>query len=121
MRPKLDLAQNPFMRSLVCAVSSKRRKLGLTQGEVAARAGLVQSTVGAMESGERIPSVDSVYRILVAIDLPIAETFGAAHEAALQWKPEPIIPLPPHAPAAGEFQLTPYAAQLLARQKRWAA
>jgi transcriptional regulator with XRE-family HTH domain len=43
-----------------------RRRAGLTQRELAARAGVSQSVVGRIESGAVIPRVDTLDRLLAA-------------------------------------------------------
>ncbi len=43
-----------------------RRRAGLTQRELAARAGVAQSVVGRIESGAVIPRVDTLDRLLAA-------------------------------------------------------
>lgn len=43
-----------------------RRRAGLTQRELASRAGVTQSVVGRIESGAVIPRVDTLDRLLAA-------------------------------------------------------
>ncbi|MGH2653062.1 MAG: helix-turn-helix domain-containing protein [Actinomycetota bacterium] len=43
-----------------------RRRAGLTQRELAARAGVAQSVVGRIETGAVIPRVDTLDRLLAA-------------------------------------------------------
>ena len=43
-----------------------RRRAGLTQRELAARAGVAQSVIGRIESGAVIPRVDTLDRLLAA-------------------------------------------------------
>jgi transcriptional regulator with XRE-family HTH domain len=48
-----------------------RRRAGLTQTELAERAGTSQAAVSAYESGRRSPSVDTLVRILAATGLEL--------------------------------------------------
>lgn len=43
-----------------------RTRAGLTQAELAARAGTVQSAIAAYEAGARQPTVPTLYRLLIA-------------------------------------------------------
>lgn len=53
-------------------VREARRRAGLTQAELARRAGVPKSTVGRIESGARIPSVDMVERLVRAAGLDVS-------------------------------------------------
>ena len=48
------------------AIRGARRRAGLTQSELAARAGTSQATVSAYESGRKQPSVATLDRLLAA-------------------------------------------------------
>ena len=48
------------------AIRAARRRAGLTQGALAARAGTSQATVSAYESGRKQPSVATLDRLLAA-------------------------------------------------------
>ena len=47
-------------------VREARRRSGLTQAQLAARAGVPKSTVGRIESGARVPSTELVERLVEA-------------------------------------------------------
>ena len=49
-----------------------RRRAGLTQAELAARTGTSQATISAYESGRKRPSVDTLSRLLGAMDQRLA-------------------------------------------------
>ncbi len=53
-------------------VREARRRAGLTQAELARRAGVPKSTVGRIESGARIPSAEMVERLVRAAGLEVA-------------------------------------------------
>lgn len=50
-------------------LTSLRSKAGLTQGEVAEGAGVTAQFVSMLETNVRRPSVDTVERLIVALDL----------------------------------------------------
>ena len=52
-------------------VREARRRAGLSQAALAARAGVPKSTVGRIESGARTPSVDLVERLVRAAGLEL--------------------------------------------------
>jgi transcriptional regulator with XRE-family HTH domain len=51
---------------VVSIVREARRRSGLTQAELAQRAGVPKSTVGRIESGARVPSIKMVERLVRA-------------------------------------------------------
>jgi transcriptional regulator with XRE-family HTH domain len=57
--------------SLASIVREARRRAGLTQAELADRAGVPKSTVGRIESGARTPSTDLVERLVRAAGLEV--------------------------------------------------
>ena len=81
-----------ILRSLV---REARKRAGLTQMELAKRAGVPQSTVARVESGARTPSTDLVerlvratgYEIRVGLGEPDAET-AALFERTLRRTPQ---------------------------------
>ena len=52
--------------SIASIVREARRRAGLTQAELAERAGVPQSTIGRIESGTRVPSSEMVERLVDA-------------------------------------------------------
>src|SRR3954468_3148472 len=74
---------------------SARGRAGLTQGELAARAGTSQATISAYESGSKQPSVATFSRLLAAagarlsvesVDAPVREPSRAElAQAARPW------------------------------------
>jgi transcriptional regulator with XRE-family HTH domain len=52
-------------------VQEARRRAGLTQRELAARAGTSQSAIARIERGRQIPSLETLQRILRACDLDL--------------------------------------------------
>ena len=57
--------------SISSLVKEARRRAGLTQAELARRAGVPKSTVGRVESGTRVPSSEMVERLVRAAGLNV--------------------------------------------------
>ncbi|MBW2235331.1 MAG: helix-turn-helix transcriptional regulator, partial [Deltaproteobacteria bacterium] len=55
-----------------CVVREARRRAGLTQAQLAERAGVPKSTVGRIESGARVPSTKMVERLVRAAGLEVS-------------------------------------------------
>jgi transcriptional regulator with XRE-family HTH domain len=53
-------------------LSQARRRAGITQRELADRAGTSQATVSAYESGRKVPSVDTLGRLLATMGARLA-------------------------------------------------
>ncbi len=53
-------------------VKEARRRAGLTQAELAERAGVPKSTVGRIETGARVPSTEMVERLVRAAGLDVS-------------------------------------------------
>lgn len=58
-------------RELVASLAARRRELGLTQSEVALRAGLQQAAVARFEAGRLIPHLDTVMNIASALGVRV--------------------------------------------------
>lgn len=53
-----------------------RRAASLTQGELAARAGVSRQMVGALEAGRHLPRVDAAISLAVALGVDVSDLFG---------------------------------------------
>ncbi len=53
-----------------------RERLGLTQAELAERAGVSRQLVGGVEAGRHVPSVDAAIRLARALDVAVEDLFG---------------------------------------------
>ena len=58
------------------AIRSGRSQLGISQEELASRAGLHRTYISDIERGARNPSVESVERLARALQIPVAMLFG---------------------------------------------
>ena len=54
-------------------VRTLRKQRGLSQGRLADRAGLSGKFIGEVERGEKSISIDSLYRVSVALEIPLRE------------------------------------------------
>jgi transcriptional regulator with XRE-family HTH domain len=52
-------------------IRARRKELGLSQGELAERAGLTASFISQVERDVTSPSIDSLYKISQALDVPV--------------------------------------------------
>jgi len=68
-------AAAPIKTALGEKVRAKRKKMGLSQEELAHRAGVHVTYLSAIERGERNPALENLYAIANALDLPLAELF----------------------------------------------
>jgi transcriptional regulator with XRE-family HTH domain len=63
-------------------VYDRRVELGLTQAELAARAGMTQPQLSRLEGGGATPTVPLLARLADALDADLDITFRAHHAAA---------------------------------------
>jgi transcriptional regulator with XRE-family HTH domain len=63
---------------LGAAIRRERSVLKISQGELAARAGLHRTYVSDVERGTRNPSVDSIEKLALALHVSVAKLFNAA-------------------------------------------
>lgn len=59
-----------------------RQRLGLTQSELAARAGVTRQLVGTAESGRHLPRVDAAAALASALGVTVEELLRPGHEPA---------------------------------------
>ena len=56
-------------------VKEIRKKVGLTQYQLAHFSGLAQSTISHIERGLYLPTIDSAYKIAAVLDVHVEELF----------------------------------------------
>jgi transcriptional regulator with XRE-family HTH domain len=61
-----------------------RRRAGLSQEKLAARAGLHRTEISLLENGGRIPRVDTLMKLAGALEVPAGELLRG-----MEWKPPP--------------------------------
>jgi len=57
------------------AIQSRRYELGFSQEEVAERAGLHRTYISDIERGSRNPSLESIEKLAIALDISMTELF----------------------------------------------
>lgn len=69
-----------LMAFTILAEAKKARwSIGMSQGELAARVGVTQSTISEWENGVTMPQLDSLMRICIVLEIPFR--FGALDRA----------------------------------------
>ncbi len=69
------------MEALAKVFLDERTKSGLSQTELAAKAGLSRPHVGYLETGERQPSVESLKRLALALGTTATDLVSRAEES----------------------------------------
>ena len=58
------------------AIRTFRLQKGLSQGDIEKKTGLLRCYLSRVENGHTVPSLDTLSKIAVALDLPIAQFFA---------------------------------------------
>jgi len=75
------MATNDLKTLLGTAIKTTRASLGISQEELAHRAGLHRTYISDLERGARNPSVESIEKIARALQIPVAKLFEKAGES----------------------------------------
>lgn len=90
-----DIHSRTMYGAFVRAVRGAR---GLTQRELAEVSGVRQSNISAIETGRRVPSADTLNRLLVACGFELAAVAGErtiyCHLPRAGWFPDEDLPAP---------------------------
>ena len=70
----IEYIQNNVRKSLVREYTYLRKLKGLTQAEVAERAGISRTNISGFESGEYNPTLEMLVKLATAMDLDILVT-----------------------------------------------
>lgn len=68
------------MRKEIEVIKKHRKKIGLTQAELADKAGIGRSTLAQYEAGDRNPKKDAIEKIAQALDMTPAEFFKEIYD-----------------------------------------
>lgn len=71
----IECMQNSVRRSVVREYAYLRKLKGLTQAEVAKRAGISRTNVSRFESGEYNPTLEMLVKLAAAMDLDVSVAF----------------------------------------------
>src|SRR6202011_2373322 len=73
-----ERTEKSLKASLGTAIRHKRSALGISQGELALRAGLHRTYISDLERGARNPSIESVEKLAHALELSVSMLFQRA-------------------------------------------
>ena len=54
-------------------ITAKRTEAGFSHEQLAVKAGLDRSTISLYESGKRVPTITSAFRIAQALNIPLSD------------------------------------------------
>src|SRR5918997_2985059 len=72
MSSEIDPEVDAFVRGVAANIRVLRRQAGLTLAELAAAAGVGKSTLAQLESGRGNPSVETLWAIAAALQIPFS-------------------------------------------------
>jgi len=81
------MGRNEIKKFFGAAVRQRRGRLGISQEELAGRAGLHRTYISDVERGARNVSLESIHRLAGALDMPMSQLFSW-HHAGLEHEKE---------------------------------
>ena len=67
------------MMKIGTTIRAHRLQKGLSQGDIEKKTGLLRCYLSRVENGHTVPSLDTLSKIAVALDLPISQFFAEDH------------------------------------------
>ena len=67
---------NPIAMKIGTTIRAHRLHRGLSQGDIEKKTGLLRCYLSRVENGHTVPSLDTLSKIAMALDLPIAHFFA---------------------------------------------
>jgi transcriptional regulator with XRE-family HTH domain len=64
------------MMKIGTTIRAHRLQKGLSQGDIEKKTGLLRCYLSRVENGHTVPSIDTLSKIAVALDLPISQFFA---------------------------------------------
>jgi transcriptional regulator with XRE-family HTH domain len=61
-------------------IRNYRLQKGMSQGDIEKRTGLLRCYLSRVENGHTIPSLETLSKIATAMEVPLAQFFGGAHQ-----------------------------------------
>jgi len=80
--PTAELDHIQAVAQIVNALYQRRIDLGLTQVEVAEKAGLKQESIARLENGNVVPRLDTVFKVAHALGMKLTAVDEHSEEAA---------------------------------------
>lgn len=71
------------MAKLVIQIVNRRKSLGLTQAQVAGRAGITQAQVARLENSSSIPTIETVMKVAIALGMTVGLSYLDEQSATL--------------------------------------
>src|SRR5437764_14731308 len=81
------MGKNDVKKYFGAAVRSRRDHLGISQEELAGRAGLHRTYISDVERGARNVSLESIYRLATALEVPLSVLFARVEELSSDQPP----------------------------------
>lgn len=85
------MGRNDIKKSFGAAVRQRRGRLGISQEELAGRAGLHRTYISDVERGARNVSLESIHRLAAALQIPMSLLFAWQHS---ETEPNGAVPGP---------------------------
>jgi two-component system response regulator len=85
------MGKNDVKKNFGAAVRHRRDYLGISQEELAGRAGLHRTYISDVERGARNVSLESIYRLATALEVPLSVLFLRFEELASDRSPGPAL------------------------------
>lgn len=82
---------SPLLEGVAARLKRRREELGLTQTEVGARAGIAAASVSHFETGQRLPSLESLMKLADALSLSVDTLLGRAAAPSAAAEVDPIF------------------------------
>jgi transcriptional regulator with XRE-family HTH domain len=83
------MSTNGLTEAVKLRLSEQRERRGLTQAELGARAGIAPGAVSHFETGQRLPSLESLVKLADALECSVDSLLGRA----LSGSPEAVDPI----------------------------
>lgn len=82
---------NDVKKHFGAAVRSRRDHLGISQEELAGRAGLHRTYISDVERGARNVSLESIHRLATALEVPLSVLFSRLEELSTDQPTRPLV------------------------------
>lgn len=80
-KPLPRISLEPVCGALAAVIRRRRERAGLSRNQIAARTNLSHPMIRFIETGERVPTIDTVARISRAFGVPLSQLVAEAERA----------------------------------------